>query len=95
MDKQLLSNTLVRLSPRLLKRLKDYTRFPTERNECYMIGYIIALEESWQMKYEDCSYLLALCGRLRADEEVRSTLKEALCERLRADEEVRNTLKEY
>lgn len=78
MDKQLLSNTLVRLSPRMIKRLKDYTKFPTERNECYMTGYITALEESGQMKYEDCSYLLALCGRLRADEEVRNTLKEEL-----------------
>ena len=78
MDKQLLSNTLVRLSPRMIKRLKDYTKFPTERNECYMTGYIAALNESGQMKYEDYSYLLVLCGRLRADEEVRNTLKEEL-----------------
>ena len=43
-----------------------------------MTGYITALNESGQMKYEDYSYLLALCGSLRADEEVRNTLKEAL-----------------
>lgn len=78
MDKQLLSNTLVRLSPRLIKSLRDYAKFPTERNECYMIGYITALEESGQVKYEDYSYLLSLCGRLRDDEEVRNTLKEKL-----------------
>ena len=78
MDKQLLSNTLVRLSPRLIRVLRGYAKFPTERNECYMTGYITALNESGQMKYEDCSYLLALCGSLRADEEVRNTLKEAL-----------------
>lgn len=78
MDKQLLSNTLVRLSPRLIKRLRYYAKFPTERNECHMIGYITALEESGQMQFETYSYLLALCGRLRDDEEVRNTLKEAL-----------------
>ena len=78
MDKQLLRSTLARLSPRLIKRLHDYAKFPTERNECYTIGYITALEESGQMKFETYSYLLALCGRLRADEEVRSTLKEEL-----------------
>lgn len=78
MDKQLLSRTLGRLSPRLIRVLREYAKFPTERNECYMTGYITALEESGQMKYETYSYLLALCGRLRADEEVRNTLKEAL-----------------
>ena len=67
-----------RLSPRMIKRLRDYAKFPTERNGCYMIGYITALEESGQMKDETYSYLLALCGRLRADEELRNTLKEAL-----------------
>ena len=78
MDKQLLSNTLVRLSPRMIKHLKEYTKFPTERNECYMTGYITALNESGQMEYETYAYLLSLCGRLRDDEEVRNTLKEAL-----------------
>lgn len=78
MDKQLLSNTLMRLSPRLIKRLSEYVKFPTERNECYVIGYITALKESNQLEYEDYSYLLALCGRLRVDEEVRNTLKEEL-----------------
>ena len=78
MDKQLLSRTLGRLSPRLIRVLRKYAKFPTERNECYMTGYITALNESGQMKDEDYSYLLALCGSLRADEEVRNTLKEAL-----------------
>ena len=78
MDKQLLSRTLGRLSPRLIRVLREYAKFPTERNECYMIGYITALNESGQMEYETYSYLLALCGRLRADEEVRNTLKEVL-----------------
>ena len=78
MNQELLKVTLARCSPRLLKRLKEYTKFPTSRNECYMIGYIAALEESGQVKYDDYPYLLSLCGRLRADEEVRNTLKAAL-----------------
>ena len=78
MDKQLLSRTLGRLSPRLIRVLRKYAKFPTERNECYMTGYITALNESGQMEYETYTYLLALCGRLRADEEVRNTLKDEL-----------------
>ena len=78
MNKRPLRNVIGRLSPRMIESLKEYTKFPTERNECYMIGYITALEESGQMKYEDYSYLLSLCGRLRDDEEVRDTLKEEL-----------------
>ena len=78
MNQELLKATLTRCPPKLLRCLKDYAEFPTERNECYTIGYITALEESGQMKFETYSYLLALCGRLRADEEVRNTLKEAL-----------------
>ena len=78
MDKQLLSRTLGRLSPRLIRVLRKYAKFPTERNECYMTGYITALNESGQMEYETYAYLLSLCGRLRDDEEVRNTLKEEL-----------------
>ena len=62
----------------MIKHLRDYAKFPTERNGCYMIGYIAALEEYEQITVEDCSYLLALCGRLRVDEETRNTLKEEL-----------------
>lgn len=78
MDKQLLSRTLGRLSPRLIRMLKDYAKFPTDRNECYMIGYITALNESGQMEYETYTYLLALCARLRTSEEVQRALKEEL-----------------
>lgn len=78
MDKQLMRGVLGRLSPQMIERLKDYTKFPTERNGCYMIGYITALEESNQLEYEDYSYLLSVCGQVREDEEVRNTLKEEL-----------------
>ena len=76
MDKQLLSLTLERLSPRLLRELRDYARYPSERSRCYMTGYITALIESGQMEYETYTYLLALCGDLRTSEEVRHALKE-------------------
>ena len=77
-DKQLLSRTLVSLSPRLLQRLRDYAKFPSERNRCYMSGYITALNESGQLGYETYTYLLALCGRLSTSEEVQHALKEEL-----------------
>ena len=78
MDKQLLSRTLGRLSPLLLQRLREYAKYPTERNECYMTGYITALNESGQLEDETYAYLLALCGRLSTSEEVQHALKEEL-----------------
>ena len=78
MDKQLLSRTLGHLSPQLLRKLRDYAKFPTERNECYMTGYITALNESGQLEYEAYTYLLALCARLRTSEEVLRALEEEL-----------------
>ena len=77
-DKQLLSRTLVSLSPRLLRGLSNYARYPSERNGCYMTGYITALHESGQMGDETYTYLLALCGRLSTSEEVLHALKEEL-----------------
>ena len=78
MDKQLLSRTLGHLSPRLLRGLREYAKYPSERNECYMIGYIAALNGSGQLGYETYTYLLALCGSLRTSEEVQHALKEEL-----------------
>ena len=78
MDQELLKATLTRCSPRLIKRLKEYAKFPTSRNECYMIGYITALEESNQLGYEDYSYLLSVCGQVRGSEDVLQALKEEL-----------------
>lgn len=78
MDKQLLSNTLGCLSPQLIRVLKGYAKFPTERNECYMSGYLTALNESGQMEYETYAYLLSLCAHIRTSEEVQHALKEEL-----------------
>ena len=78
MNKQLLSRTLERLSPQLLRELRDYARHPSERNECYMTGYITALNESGQMEYETYTYLLALCERLSTSEQLQHALKEEL-----------------
>lgn len=78
MNRELLKATLTRCSPRLIKRLKEYTKFPTSRNECYMIGYITALEESNQLEYEDYSYLLSVCGQVREGEDVLRALRELL-----------------
>ena len=78
MNQRLLKTTLARCSPRLLKNLKEYIKFPTSRNECYMVGYITALEESNQLGYEDYSYLLSVCGQVRGDKDVLQALREEL-----------------
>lgn len=45
--------------------LKQFAQYPTEKNECYTIGYITALSDSTMIGDETYSYLLSLCGQLR------------------------------
>lgn len=46
------------------RRLRDYLRHPTERNVCYITGYIAALEDARLFKTDDAArYWLALIGR--------------------------------
>lgn len=49
-------------------RLRDYLRYPTERNACYITGYISALKDAHLFKTEDAaSYWLALIGRTEGE----------------------------
>ena len=46
------------------RKLRDYLRHPTERNACYITGYVAALEDAHLFKTEGAaSYWLALVGR--------------------------------
>ena len=48
------------------RKLRDYLRSPTERNACYITGYVAALEDMRLFKTEDAtSYWLALIGRAK------------------------------
>ena len=45
-------------------KLRDYLRHPTERNACYITGYVVALKDARLFKTEDAtSYWLTLIGR--------------------------------
>ena len=45
-------------------KLRDYLRHPTERNACYITGYVVALKDMCLFKTEDAtSYWLTLIGR--------------------------------
>ena len=46
------------------RNLRDYLRHPTERNACYITGYVVALKDMCLFKTEDAaSYWLALISR--------------------------------
>ena len=46
------------------RRLRDYLRYPTGRNACYIIGYISALKDARLFKTDDAAhYWLGLIGR--------------------------------
>lgn len=46
------------------RRLRDYLRHPTERNACYITGYVAALEDARLFKTDDAArYWLAFIGR--------------------------------
>ena len=48
----------------LRRKLRDYLRHPTERNACYITGYVAALEDARLFKTGDAArYWLALIGR--------------------------------
>lgn len=47
-------------------KLRDYLRHPTERNACYITGYVSALKDMRLFKTEDAtSYWLALIDRAK------------------------------
>ena len=46
------------------RKLRDYLRRPTERNACYIAGYVAALGDARLFKTEDAAnYWLAVIGR--------------------------------
>lgn len=50
------------------RKLRDYLRHPTDRNACYINGYVAALEDARLFKTEDAArYWLVLIGRTRGD----------------------------
>lgn len=45
------------------RKLREYLRTPTERNACYIIGYIAALDDAHLFNEDAASYWLAVIGR--------------------------------
>lgn len=60
---ELLNEAAERAEPRLLGQLITFTRFPTERNSCYLTGYVGALEAHGHLSHDDASYWRAFIGR--------------------------------
>lgn len=62
-------------APRGVQRsLRDFAKFPTERNSCYWTGYITALYEFDVLTHEQHVVFLALGGVLQREQSVCSLL---------------------
>lgn len=50
------------------RKLRDYLRYPTERNACFIAGYAAALEDTHRFKTADAArYWSAVIGRAEAN----------------------------
>ena len=50
------------------RKLREYLRHPTERNACYIAGYVVALKDMCLFKTEDAtSYWLVLISRVEGN----------------------------
>lgn len=65
-----------RISCKIRKEFNVLSRFPTEKNGAYVIGYITALNSVGHLSSEDYSYLLALAGQVQIKEKIRNLILE-------------------
>ena len=60
-------------APLHLKRaLKDFAKYPTERNSCFICGYLSAIDNSGVLSSETYTYLLALTGRMYGSKDLQT-----------------------
>ena len=60
-------------APLHLKRaLKDFAKYPTERNSCFISGYLSAMDNSGVLSSETYLYLLALTGQIGESKELQT-----------------------
>lgn len=66
-----------KLNARMRRKLVDFARYPTERNECYFVGYLAALEDHMLLAPDTAVYMLSLAGSLRETAWIREIVLEA------------------
>jgi hypothetical protein len=52
------------------RKLRDYLLHPSERNACFVAGYVAALEDAHLFKTADASYWLTLIDRAENDDDL-------------------------
>lgn len=68
MNDQLLIDNWARAPYRIQKALKDLARFPTERNECYFVGYLAGYSDATNLEF-DAPYWMAFSGQMKEGSE--------------------------
>jgi hypothetical protein len=61
---------------RLQKTLKDFARFPTERNECYFVGYLAGYSDATSLDF-DPAYWVAFSGQIKDGSEAQKFILNA------------------
>ena len=62
---------------KVCKAFKDFIQYPTERNECYLVGYLVASNDAGWLTDDEHSYFMALSGRVRHSVAVQDAIKRA------------------
>lgn len=66
----------MRLKPKIRYELVCYFRHPSERNSCYVTGYIAACNQFDALGTDNYNYLLALISRVFESGQVRKEVLE-------------------
>ena len=77
MDQKLFDEMWARAPRHVHKVIKDFAKYPTERNSCYVTGYLAALDAVGAIDSECYLYLLSLAGQYGESEQVRTALIDA------------------
>lgn len=65
------------LDGRVKDRLVDFARYPTERNSCYITGYLLGACEGKVITQGQYHYLLALTGQMLVASSYCAVVKQA------------------
>lgn len=64
------------LSARVKHELRRFFEHPTERNGCYVFGYICAYSQLYEITRDEYTYLMALIPKVEESNQVRKEVLE-------------------
>lgn len=77
MDKSEFDAAWKDIGPRAQRMLKDFAKYPTDRNQSYATGYLAAMFDNSVIRQNSYTFLLALVGQLPTTMGIIEAIKEA------------------